>query len=164
MSETDMNDSNDINKNTTRDDIQKNMDSLNDIVDFVSENPGKVAGVGMIVGAMILGKCCYNAGEEHSFNKILELQNATKIEKPYNAFGPNSMVSSQPAEMHLVKMKEGQQFWYQGKIVTLLDKKEDDILGTIGYFSVGKNLLIVPIGSLPDDMTIHETFTKYSRK
>jgi len=155
---------NDINKNTTKDAIQKDMNSINDIVDFVSENRRTVAGVGLVVGAMLLGKCCYNAGEEHRFKEIYGLQNATQIHNPYKAFGPNSMVSSQPAEKHLTKMKEGQQFWYQGKIVTLLERKEDDMLGTIGYFSVGKNLMIVPMGSLPDDMTMHETFTKYSGK
>lgn len=155
-------DKTDTDQNTTKDAIKQDIDSLNDIVDFVSEHPRKVAGVGLIVGAMILGKCSYNAGEAHRFKEIYGLQNATQIENPYKAFGPNSMVSSQPAERHLVKMKEGQQFWYRGKIVTLIDKKEDDMLGTMGYFAVGKDLMIIPIGSLPDEMTIHETFSKYS--
>jgi len=153
------------NINTFFDEVKSDIDS---IVNYISEHPKQAIRGAKIAGAVIalglVSKCSYNAGEEHSFNKILELQNATKIEKPYKVFGPNSMVSSQPAEKHLVQMKEGQQFWYQGKIVTLLERKEDDILGTVGYFNVGKNLMIIPMGSLRDDMTMHETFTKYSRK
>ena len=131
-----------------------NNSKIADIALYIAENPKKVVlGAGIVLGIGLFGKCSYNAGEDHRSNQIMEAQNAHVMSHPYKGFDSFQSIVSQHAKLNFMKMKEGQSFPYQQEKITLIERKEDDQLGTVGLFCIGKDLAIIPIGSLPDKMS-----------